>query len=424
MDYTEDYEDWVEQGRREDWEIQQTAIKVLYGGCPLCLEDDDMCKLCRDWKTECSKHRGSRWATRNLKDHAPLSPVENISIERRLFMEAIGHGHVFSEDMPDEKKPRTPNRAKNVATKKKPQVKWQDKRAARFTCQETKMKTGKGWKGRFTSQGYPRSASEWEPAELRFVYRPPGYGPAVGSDAAKKTPHCSCCHLKPCIGVEMQDRLIEMCHEHLKGGRKTVSFTQKAIQKAMQKEHCRLFMKRFLLRDPILPCIKSAAEEAVIKGISFEDEGSVEGVGGVTCHSSGYGNNVKDKRVEEQSSYEEFQFTTTKAISPPKTVQEEQSSDEEFEFTMKASSPLSTDRVQELQEQSSDEEFEFTMKAASFISSDSRMKPCMKDESVKQQSSDEEAASPQKSMLEEEEQSSDAEFEFTMSEASPHNHQW
>ena len=49
--------------------------------------------------------------------------------------------------------------------------------------------------------GFPLRLCEYEAAELRQVYRPPGYG----QEADPKLPHCCDCHLKPCVTEEFHD---------------------------------------------------------------------------------------------------------------------------------------------------------------------------------------------------------------------------
>ncbi|CAB9527822.1 expressed unknown protein [Seminavis robusta] len=73
-----------------DAEAYANATRILYSGCPLCLEEDT-CNLCFEFKLNKLRAPGDRWATRNLKDHAPISPPETLSASRILFMEKMGH---------------------------------------------------------------------------------------------------------------------------------------------------------------------------------------------------------------------------------------------------------------------------------------------------------------------------------------------
>lgn len=262
------YAAWVEQGRREDWEIHQTAAKVLYGGCPLCVDDDDMCRLCKNWKLECSKHKESRWATRNMKDHAPLSPIDHISLDRRRFMQATGHGNVFNEDLTELKKPKAPS--KKAKPKKPMPVAKGIVRKSKITTTNKSSSVGKKVIGtgkkeaKFTSSGYPRESSEWEPLERKLIYRPPGYGPGKYTVESMATPHCTSCHLKPCIGIKMDAELKDLCIKYMGDDGRTKAFTKKVLEKVMMREQRRLFMKRFLLKDPVLQCIQDKASQSVL----------------------------------------------------------------------------------------------------------------------------------------------------------------
>ncbi|CAB9527039.1 hypothetical protein SEMRO_1931_G306140.1 [Seminavis robusta] len=121
-----------------------------------------------------SKPEGSRWATKNLKDHTPMSLPETLSSGRIHFLDKIGH--VFPSPKSDKTAGSTIDRPQKAQEKRapsyKPKANWKDKRAAKFTCRETKRLKNGRWSGKFTSQGYPHESSEWEASEVRFVYCP------------------------------------------------------------------------------------------------------------------------------------------------------------------------------------------------------------------------------------------------------------
>ena len=110
---------------------------------------------------------------------------------------------------------------------------------------------------KFTSNSCQKEDTEYEPVEGKLVYRPPGYGQSK-IDKADKMPvrHCILCHLKPCIKVAMDSQIRDMCHKHIVDDGRTDAFTSKAVVKYLHKEHCRLFMKRYRIKDPIPECIQ------------------------------------------------------------------------------------------------------------------------------------------------------------------------
>ncbi|CAB9503690.1 expressed unknown protein [Seminavis robusta] len=199
--------------------MPSNATRILYSGCPLCLEEDT-CNLCFEFKLNKWRAPGDRWATRNLKDHAPISPPETLSASRILFMEKMGH--VFDS-------------GSGANSKKKRGKKTNDKKA---TCQGKKTgekrtaaggqrsRTAKHRQGKrkesssgaaeskqsrlnFTVEGYPRESSEYEPSEGKIVYRPPGYGQSKeDKHDGIIAPHCDICHLKPCLATAWDQRFV------------------------------------------------------------------------------------------------------------------------------------------------------------------------------------------------------------------------
>ena len=247
-----------------DAEAFAAARKILYTGCPLCVEDTDSCRLCHEYKLNKRRPEGSRWATTDPRDHEPMPSPSKMSVGRIQFLEATGH--VFNSDDKNANNRRTTRavskpKSQHSASKQlpsgntKPARDWKHKQAAKFTCRETKKLKNGRWKGTITSQGYPFESSEWEKSELRYVYRPPGYGPDPGTPEAETAQHCTSCHLKPCIGTTMKAKLYEDIKMNKEQNGRTKAFTVKAGCKLLQKEHCRLFMKRYLLKDPTLECI-------------------------------------------------------------------------------------------------------------------------------------------------------------------------
>lgn len=255
-----------------DAEAFAAARKILYTGCPLCVDDIDTCRLCHEYKLNKRRPEGSRWATTDPRDHEPMPSPSKMCVGRIQFLEATGHVFNGEGKVATNKttKPRPTSKPAPKATKasstgnqsaprnwkhKAAARNWKHKAAAKFTCRENKKLQNGRWKGNITSQGYPSESSEWEKTELRFVYRPPDYGPEPGTIDAQSAQHCTCCHLKPCIGTEMKARLRENMVTNKEQNGRTKAFTIKAGLKLLQKEHCRLFMKRYLIKDPILECI-------------------------------------------------------------------------------------------------------------------------------------------------------------------------
>ena len=259
-----------------DGEAFRVARKILYSGCPLCLNEQDVCGLCVKFKLERMKPEENRWATTDPRDHLPVPSPSKLSAGRIQFLEATGYVFKDSQGKPSKPKKAINKRTRTKATqctgktklatnKHKPKKGKETLTLQSSTHGKKGMASDKKSPSKFTSQGYPFASSEWELSEQKLIYRPPGYGPPMKSIEAITTKHCTSCHLRPCLAKTMDKELNQMCLHLIESEKKRCKFTIKSLEKTLQKEQCRLFMNRYRLKDPIMKCFQVAAFKIVNK---------------------------------------------------------------------------------------------------------------------------------------------------------------
>ena len=193
------YSEWI-ASEGVDWEANEDARRIL-NLCPLCDDPKDRCSLCYEKKKDPDDEND--WATTDPRDHEPVPPVEELSSGRYHLL--LATGHKFEEDAsPPKKRKPTSSRSfvrRNSKLKSKPV-----KRGTKVKARE---------KVKYSSDGYRMDECEWEISEQKILYRPPGYGPDKKSIEANLIPHCTSCHLKPCIVTTMESKMEGLCRKHL-----------------------------------------------------------------------------------------------------------------------------------------------------------------------------------------------------------------
>ncbi|CAB9523985.1 hypothetical protein SEMRO_1480_G276200.1 [Seminavis robusta] len=102
----------------------------------------------------------------------------------------------------------------------------------------------------YTSDGFPRNESEYEPMEGKYVYRPPGYPAETKNMEGLSVLHCTMCHLKPCIATALDSKIWDLCHQHIAHAEwEDRCLCSESGYEDVQREHCILFMKRYRINN-------------------------------------------------------------------------------------------------------------------------------------------------------------------------------